>query len=54
MVSADEVVSLTAGQHKGDRVAECIDQGMDLGAQPTSGSPDGLVFAVFFLAPALC
>ena len=36
MVGAEEVVSLTAGQHKGDCIAKSIDQGMDLGAQPTS------------------
>jgi hypothetical protein len=54
VVVADEIVSLTAGQHEADRVAKSLDQGMDFRAQPASGSPDGLVFAVFFLAPALC
>ena len=54
MVGADEVVRLTAGQHEADGVAKRIDQGVYLGAQSASGSSDGLVFAKFFLAPALC
>ena len=54
MVGADEVVSLTTRQDKSDGVAKGIDQGVDFGAQSASGPPDGLVFANFFLAPALC
>jgi len=37
-----------------DRVAQGINQSMDLGAQPAAGPSDRLIFAVFFLAPALC
>ena len=35
-------------------IAECIDNGVDLGRQPAAGSADGLILAVFFWAPALC
>src|SRR5271166_4474123 len=35
-------------------VAERIDDGVDLGRQSATGSADGLIFAFFFLAPALC
>ncbi len=54
MVGAHEIVGLTAGVMEADRVTNGIDQSMDLGAQPAAGAADGLVFAVFFLAPALC
>ena len=45
---------LPAGQMETERVAEGIDQSMDLGAQAATGSPDRLVLADFFWAPALC
>ena len=54
MVGAKQVMGLAAGENKGDRIAERVDQGMDFRAQSSSGSPDGLVFADFFFAPALC
>jgi hypothetical protein len=54
VVGADEVVRLPAGQVEADRVAESIDKRMDLGAQAAAGAADGLVFAGFFWAPALC
>jgi hypothetical protein len=47
-------MSLSAGQKEVDRVAERIEQGVDLGAQSTTRSPDRLVLAGFFWAPALC
>ena len=54
MVGADEIVCLSAGQEEADRIAERIDQGMDLGAQSAARAPDRLIFVEFFLAPALC
>ena len=54
MIGANEVVSLSTGQEKADWIAESIDQRMDLGAQSAAGSPDRLVLAGFFWAPALC
>ena len=54
VVGADQIMGLSAGQEEGDRVAERIDQGVDLATQPTARSPDRLVLAGFFLAPALC
>jgi hypothetical protein len=47
-------MGLAAGQEEADRVTERIDQGVDLGAQSTARTPDRLVLAGFFLAPALC
>src|SRR5262245_23112757 len=49
-----QVVFLATGQEEADRIAERIDQGMDLGAQPTARAADRLVFTGFFSAPALC
>jgi len=49
-----EIMRLTARQMKANRVAERIDQGMDLGAQAAARAADGLVFGNFFWAPALC
>jgi hypothetical protein len=54
MVGAEEVMRLAAGQEEADRVAECIHQGMDLGAQSAARAADRLVLAGFFWAPALC
>ena len=54
MVGAEQIVRLAAGKEKADRIAEGVDQSVDLGAQSASGATDGLVFAFFFLAPALC
>lgn len=48
-----EVRGLARGQREFYRVAERIDQGVDLGGQSAAGSADGLL-AVFFRAPALC
>ena len=49
-----EVRGLPWGQGEGDRIAERVDQGVDLSGQSAAGSADGLVAAVFFRAPALC
>jgi hypothetical protein len=48
VVRAFQVVCLAAGQEEADRIAECIDQGVDFGAQSTTRAPDRLVFAGFF------
>ena len=54
VVGTDQVVRLAAGQMEADRIAERIDQSMDLGAQSAARAPDRLVLAGFFWAPALC
>ena len=53
-VGPDQIVSLTTAEAEPDRVAQRIDQRMDLGAQAAAGSTDGLVRPGFFWAPALC
>lgn len=45
---------LARGAGERDRVAERIDQRMNLGRQPAAGAPDGLVLTPFLRAPALC
>ena len=54
MIGADQIVSLATGQVEADRIAERIDQSVDLGAQPAARAADRLVLAVFLWAPALC
>ena len=54
LVSPNQVMCLTTGQMKANRIAERINQGMDFGAQSAARPPDRLVHAGFFLAPALC
>ena len=54
MIGASEVVRLAAGQMEADRVAECVDHAVNLGAQAAAGTPYRLVLAIFFWAPALC
>jgi hypothetical protein len=44
-------VGLTAAQGECSRVAQGINEGMNFGAQSAAGSPDGFIFAGFFLAP---
>lgn len=53
-VAAAKVMRLARRQVKADRIAQRVDQGMDLGAQPASGGADGFLGAIFFAAPALC
>jgi hypothetical protein len=48
VIGPDQVVCLAAGQEEADRVAQRIDQGVYLGAQPAARSPDRLVLAGFF------
>jgi hypothetical protein len=49
-----QVVRLARREREPGRVAERVDQGVDLGAQATSAAPDRLVAAAFLIAPALC
>ena len=49
-----QVVRLPRRERKAGRVAECLDGGVDLGAQAAPAAPDGFITAVFFAAPALC
>jgi len=53
-IGASQVVLLTAGQVKADRIAERIHQGVDLGGQPALAAPDRLVWPNFLGAPAAC
>ena len=52
--SLAEVGGLPGRQREADGIAQSIDDGVDLRGQSASGASDGLVFAVFFRAPALC
>jgi hypothetical protein len=45
---------LSGGEQEIDRVAEGIDEGVDLGAQSSFAAADRLGRLVFFEAPALC
>ncbi len=49
-----QIMRLPGGEQEFDRVAECVDQGVDLGAQPAFAAADRLVCAIFLGAPALC
>jgi hypothetical protein len=49
-----QVMGLAFGQEEAERIAESIDQGVDLGAQSAFAASDRLIFVVFFWAPALC
>jgi len=48
-----EIVGLAWRQHQLDRIAQCIDERVNLGAQSAARSADRLR-AIFFRAPALC
>jgi hypothetical protein len=48
-----KIGGLAGGQGDADRIAQGVDDNVDLGGQSASGAADGLV-AVFFRAPALC
>ena len=50
--SASQIVILARAEHHLDRVAEGIDERVNLGGQSAAGSADGLR-TVFFWAPAL-
>ena len=49
-----DIGRLARRERRRNRVAERIDNGMNIGRQAAAGSSNGLVFAVFFGAPALC
>lgn len=49
-----QVVSLAGSEKEAGRIAQRVDDGVDFSAQPAFAAPDRLVFAIFFLAPALC
>ena len=51
--SAGQIVILARAEHHLDRIAEGIDECVNLGGQSAAGSADGLR-TVFFWAPALC
>ena len=52
-LSASQIVILARAEHHLDRIAEGVDERVNLGGQSAAGSADGLR-AVFFWAPALC
>jgi len=54
MICPNEVMSLATSEEEADGVAQCIGQGVDLGARPTARATDRLVLCDFFWAPALC
>ena len=54
VVGTDQIMSLPAAQDEADRVAQRIDQGMDLGAQAPARAADGLIVTRFLGAPARC
>jgi len=47
------VAGLTAGKSKSRQATQALDQGVNLGAQSATGSPERLI-AVFLGAPAAC
>ena len=53
-IGSSQIVLLTAGEMKADRIAERIHQGVDLGGQPALAAPDRLVRPSFLGAPAAC
>src|SRR3954464_7640156 len=53
-IGSSQIVLLTAGEMKADRIAERIHQRVDLGAQPALAAPDRLVWSSFLGAPAAC
>jgi hypothetical protein len=54
LVGANEIMRLAAGEGEPNRIAQRIDQGVDLGAQSAARATDRLVLTGFFWAPALC
>jgi hypothetical protein len=53
-IGAFQIRGLPRAQGKGDRVAESIHQGVDLGAQPALAAADRFALLAFLGAPALC
>jgi hypothetical protein len=54
VICPNEVMSLATSEEEADEVAQCVGQGVDLGAQSAARATDRLVLAEFFWAPALC
>ena len=52
-LSASQIVILARAEHHFDRIADGVDERVNLGCQSAAGSADGLR-TVFFWAPALC
>lgn len=52
--SLRDIVSLSAGQTDRERIAQGIDDGVDFRRQSAARAADGLIFAPFLSAPALC
>ena len=53
-IGSSQVMLLTTGEMKADRIAERIHQRVDLGRQPALAAPDRLVWPGFLGAPAAC
>ncbi len=53
-IGAVQIMSLARREQEVSRIAQCIDGGVDFGAQSPSAAPNGLVRAIFLSAPALC
>ena len=53
-IGSSQVMLLTTGEMKADRIAERIHQRVDLGRQPALAAPDRLVWSSFLGAPAAC
>jgi hypothetical protein len=53
-IGSSQVMLLTTGEMKANRIAKRIHQGVDLGGQPALAAPDGLVRPSFLGAPAAC
>jgi len=52
--SLENVMHLAGGQDEADRIAERIHARTDFGAQAAARTPDRLIFAPPFFAPAAC
>jgi hypothetical protein len=53
-IGSFQIMGLARSQEKRGGIAQCVDHGMDFGAQSAFAAPDRLVLAAFFWAPALC
>lgn len=49
-----QIMDLARCEYKARRIAQRIDRGVDLGAQPAPAAPYGLFFWIPPFAPALC
>jgi len=53
-IGLGDVVDLSAGEADRPRIAERVDDGVDLGRRSAARAPDRFLAAVFLGAPALC